>query len=177
MKTLVYIFNWFYLFSLSLWVGGMFLIGFLVEFQVRNGIEDPILRSNVMGGIMDIFIVHIIYTCIVLMVLAEVVKFLVSKYAKVGYVTQKATWSLFSKEALLPIMIVLAIYMGSIFRPQMHENDRLKRENPENAQLIQQSKANHSRFVWIFTVNMILGLRLFYIHGKEMTRFKGDSTG
>lgn len=177
MKRLVYIFNWFYLFSLSLWVGGMFLIGFLVEYQVRNGIEDPILRSKVMGGIMDVFNVHIIYACMAFMVLAEFVKFLVFKYGKAGYVPQVVTKRRYTKEVLIAIMIVLAIYLGSVFRPQMHEVDNEKRKNPENAQLIRQSKANHSRFVGLFTINMILGLSLFYIHGKEMTRFKGDLTG
>lgn len=177
MKTLVYIFNWFYLFSLSLWVGGMFLLGILVEIFVRVKIKDKALASDVMNGIMDAFNIHIIYTCIVLMVLAELVKFLVSKNEKAGYLPQALTKGRFGREVCLAVMIVLALYIGSVLRPQMHELDARKKANPENIKLVKQFDSYHSRLVWIYTVNMILGLRLFYILGKETTRFKGDSTG
>ncbi|VAX28551.1 hypothetical protein MNBD_NITROSPINAE05-392, partial [hydrothermal vent metagenome] len=40
LKRLVYIFNMFYLFSLSLWVAGMFLLGILVEIMVRITLRD-----------------------------------------------------------------------------------------------------------------------------------------
>ena len=177
MKRLVYIFNWFYLFSLSLWVGGMFLLGILVEIFVRVKVEDKALASNVMNGIMDVFNTHIIYTCIVLIVLAELVKFLVSKNDKAGYVPQVVTKRRYSREVVLTIMVVLALYIGSVLRPQMHELDARKKVNPENIKLSRQFDSYHSRLVWIYTVNMILGLSLFYIHGKEMTRFVGDSMG
>jgi len=177
MKRLVYIFNWFYLVSLSLWVGGMFLLGILVEIFVRVKVEDKALASSVMNGIMDAFNTHIIYTCIVLIVLAELVKFLVSKNDKAGYVPQVVTKRRYSREVVLTIMVVLALYIGSVLRPQMHELDARKKVNPENIKLSRQFDSYHSRLVWIYTVNMILGLGLFYIHGKEMTRFKGDLTG
>ena len=37
-------------------------------------------------------------------------------------------------------------------------------------------KAVASKFVNIYSVNMIFGLSLFYIHGKEMTRFRKTLT-
>ena len=40
MKRLVFISNWFYLFSLCLWVGGMFLLGILVEIMVRINLNS-----------------------------------------------------------------------------------------------------------------------------------------
>lgn len=175
MKRLVYIFNWFYLFSLSLWVGGMFLLGILVEIFVRVRIKDKALASHVMNGIMDVFNIHIIYTCIVFMVMAELIKFLVSKYGKVGYAPQTVTMRRYSREAFLAIMVVLALYIGSVLRPQMHEMDARKKENPADIRLSKQFDSYHSQLTWLYTVNMILGLSLLYIHGKEMTRFEGDS--
>ncbi|MBT6296766.1 MAG: hypothetical protein HOJ14_09430, partial [Nitrospina sp.] len=46
MKRLVHSFNMFYLLGLSLWVGGMFLLGILVEIIVRIKLkEQPLLAS------------------------------------------------------------------------------------------------------------------------------------
>ena len=62
MKRLVHIFNMFYLLGLSLWVGGMFLLGILVEIIVRIKLkEQPLLASEVMNSIMNVFNVEIIY--------------------------------------------------------------------------------------------------------------------
>ena len=56
MKRLVHIFNMLYLLGLSLWVGGMFLLGILVEIIVRIKLkEQPLLASKVMNSIMDVF--------------------------------------------------------------------------------------------------------------------------
>ena len=43
MKRLVFISNWLYLFSLSLWVAGMFLLGILVEIMVRVNLKEQAL--------------------------------------------------------------------------------------------------------------------------------------
>ena len=72
-------------------------------------------------------------------------------------------------------MIVLAVYMGSFLRPEMHEVDKLKKANPADQKLQIRFDRFHSKFVNIYSVNMILGLSLFYIHGKEMTRFRKNS--
>ena len=169
MKRLVYISNWFYLISLSIWLSGMFLLGILVEIFVRNRIKDPILSSNVMNGIMDVFNVKIIYACIIFIVVACLINFLVYKYNRSGIVHPMVTKRRYAKEVMLVIMIVLAIYIGSFLRPQMHDLDALKKAKPENVKLERQFKSYHGRLVWLYTVNMILGLSLFYISGKEMT--------
>ena len=175
MRKLVYISNWLYLFSLSLWVGGMFLLGILVEIMVRVNLkEQPLVASKIMKGIMDVFNVHIIYTCIALIVIAEGVKFLVQKYGSTGIVSPRVTKRRYTKEVFLGIMIVLALYMGSVMRPQMHAVDKEKKANPENKQLQIQFNRFHQRLELLYTVNMILGLSCFYINGKEMTRFRED---
>ncbi|MBT5375773.1 MAG: DUF4149 domain-containing protein [Nitrospinaceae bacterium] len=172
MKRLIFICNWFYLFSLCLWTGGMFLLGILVEIMVRISLKDqPLVASSIMNKIMDVFNIHIIYTCIVLMVLAEAIKFLVAKYSSVGYESQIVTKRKYTREICLAIMIVLALYIGSILRPEMHAMDKLKKANPADQKLQIQFDRYHSRLTWIYTVNMVLGLTLFYIHGKEMVRF------
>jgi hypothetical protein len=72
----------FYLLGLSLWVGGMFLLGILVEIIVRIKLkEQPLLASEVMNSIMNVFNVEIIYICIGFMVTAEVIKLLVGKFS------------------------------------------------------------------------------------------------
>ena len=178
MKRLVYIFNMFYLFSLSLWVAGMFLLGLLVEVMVRITLrEQPLVGSSIMNKIMDAYNVQIIYTCIGLMLTAEVIKFLVKKYSKVGLKHFVVTKRAYTKEVVFAIMIVLAIYMGSFLRPEMHRVDQLKKANPADVKLQIQFDRFHSKFIWIYTVNMILGLSLFYIHGKEMVRFREDPPG
>lgn len=175
MKRLVYIFNMFYLFSLSLWVAGMFLLGILVEIMVRVTLrEEPLLGSAIMNKIMDAYNVPIIYTCIGLMLAAEIIKFLVTKYSKAGLKREVVTKRPYTKEVVFAIMIVLAIYMGSFLRPEMHRVDLLKKANPQDVKLQIQFDRFHSKFTWIYTVNMILGLSLFYIHGKEMVRFRED---
>jgi hypothetical protein len=165
----------FYLFSLSLWVAGMFLLGILVEIMVRVTLrEEPLLGSSIMNKIMDAYNVPIIYTCIGLMLTAEVIKFLVAKYGKTGLERVVVTKRPYTKEVVFAIMIVLAIYMGSVLRPEMHRVDLLKKANPADVKLQIQFDRFHSKFTWIYTVNMILGLSLFYIHGKEMVRFRED---
>lgn len=178
MKRLIYICNWLYLFSLALWVAGMFLLGILVEIMVRVNLRDqPEVGSLIMNKIMDVFNVNIIYTCIVLMVIAEVVKFFAAKKGWAGYQPVVVTKRRYLKETFLGIMIVLAIYMGSFLRPEMHEMDKLKKANPEDTRLQVQFNRFHTKFETIFAVNMILGLCLFYIHGKEMTRFREEREG
>jgi len=173
MKRLIYFSNWLYLFSLSLWVGGMFLLGILAEIVVRVKLkEQPQLASNVMNGLMDIFNVHIIYWCLGLMAAAAVLKFVADRQGWAGYTEPVVTKKRYTKEVFLVIMAVLAIYIGSVLRPQMHEMDQRKKANPENKQLQRQFDSYHSQLTWLYTVNMILGLGLFWIHGKEMTRFK-----
>ena len=176
MKRLIYFSNCLYLFSLSLWVGGMFLLGILTEIVVRVKLKDQKqLASNIMNGIMDAFNVHIIYWCMGLMVTAVVIKFLADKNRWAGYREPVVTKKRYTKEVLLAIMVVLALYIGSVLRPQMHDLDQLKKANPADIRLQTQFNSYHSRLTWFYTVNMILGLSLFYIHGKEMTRFEGNS--
>ena len=176
MKRLIYISNWLYLFSLSLWVGGMFLLGILTEIVVRIKLKDQkLLASSVMNGIMDAFNVHIIYWCMGLMVTAVVIKFLADKNGWAGYVEMVVTKKRYTKEVLLAIMVVVALYVGSVLRPQMHDLDQQKKANPADVRLQTQFNSYHSRLTWFYTVNMLLGLSLFYIHGKEMTRFREGS--
>lgn len=173
MKRLVYTFNMFYLLGLTLWVGGMFLLGILVEIMVRITLKDqPLVASKIMSRIMDVFNVEIIYTCIGLMIAAEIVKLLVQKFSKLEFDTPRVTKRRYVKEVILVIMIALAIYMGSFLRPEMHEVDHLKKANPADQKLQIRFDRFHSKFVNIYSINMILGLSLLYIHGKEMTRFR-----
>ncbi len=176
MKRLIFISNWFYQFSLSLWVGGMFLLGILVEIMVRINLKDqPQVASTIMNKVMDVFNIHIIYTCITFMVLAEMIKFLVAKYSSVGYESQVVTKRKYTREVCLVVMIVLALYIGSVLRPEMHAMDKLKKANPADQKLQIQFDRYHSQLTWFYTVNMILGLTLFYINGKEMARFSTRS--
>jgi len=178
MKRLVYIFNQLYLFSLAIWVAGMFLLGILVEIVVRVNLkEQPEVGSLIMNKVMDAYNVQIIYSCIGLMLAAEGVKYLVGNYSKAGLETRVVTKRRYTKEVVLAIMVVLAIYMGSVLRPEMHEVDRLKKANPTDQKLKIQFDRFHSKFTWIYSVNMILGLSLFYIHGKEMVRFRENDPG
>jgi len=180
MKRLIYIFNWLYLVSLSLWVGGMFLLGFLMEINIRFYTlkDQPELASKVINGVMDIFNIHIVYTCIVLMVLTVGIKFLASRKVWAGFMATVVTKRRYTKEVMLAIMILVAIYVGSVLRPQMHALDAQKKANPTDQRLETRFNRMHKNFEWFWTINMLLGLSLFYIHGKEMTRFKegaGDS--
>jgi hypothetical protein len=170
MKRLVYTFNLFYLFSLALWVGGMFLLGILVEVMVRITLKgQPEAGSLVMNRIMDVFNVHIIYTCIGLILAAELVRFLVGKLDLYPKVVAKRRYT---REIMLGIMIALAIYMGSVMRPQMHALDQLKKASPHDEKLQIQFDKFHSNFTLIYSVNMILGMCVFYIHGKQLVRFR-----
>ena len=150
----------------------MFLLGILVEIMVRINLKDQkLVASTIMNKIMDVFNIHIIYTCIAIMILAELIKFLVSKYSSVGYEPQVVTKRRYTREIFLAVMIVLAFYVGSILRPEMHAMDKLKKANPADQKLQIQFDRYHSQLTWLYTINMVLGLSLFYIHGKEMTRF------
>ena len=172
MKRLVFISNWLYLFSLSLWVAGMFLLGILVEIMVRVNLQDQkLVASTIMNKIMDVFNINIIYTCVTIMVLAEVVKFLIKKYSAIGYEPQVVTKLRYTREVFLAVMVILAIYIGSGLRPEMHAMDQLKKANPADQKLQIQFDRYHSQLTWLYTINMVLGLSLFYIHGKEMTHF------
>lgn len=176
MKRLIYFSNWLYLFSLSLWVGGMFLLGILTEIVVRVKLkEQKPMASSIMNGIMDAFNVHIIYWCMGLMVAAVILKYLAAQKSWAGYVEPAVTQKRFTKEVVLAIMVVLALYIGSVLRPQMHDLDQQKQAHPADLRLQARFDSYHSQLTWLYTVNMILGLSLFYIHGKEMTRFRDGS--
>ena len=178
MKRLVFLSNWFYLFSLCLWVGGMFLLGILVEIMVRINLkEQPQVASTIMNKVMDVFNVNIIYACITFMLVAELVKFLVARNKSSGYEPQVVTKRKYTREVCLAIMVVLALYIGSVLRPEMHAMDKLKKANPADQKLQIQFDRYHSKLTWIYTVNMILGLTLFYINGKEMARFRPTGRG
>ena len=149
------------------------MLGILVEIMVRINLkEQPLVASKIMNRIMDVFNVEIIYTCIGFMITAEIVKILVQKFSKLGFDSPRVTKRRYVKEVILGIMIVLAIYMGSFLRPEMHEVDKLKKANPADQKLQIRFDRFHSKFVNIYSINMILGLSLLYIHGKEMTRFR-----
>jgi uncharacterized membrane protein YedE/YeeE len=176
MRRLIYISNWLYLFSLALWVGGMFLLGILVEIIVRVKLkEQPQLASDIMNGIMDIFNIKIIYWCLGIMVAVVIIKFFVARNPVYGFSELRNSRRPYLKEIFLGIMVVLALYIGSVLRPQMHDMDKMKKANPEDIRLQKQFDSYHSQLTWLYTVNMILGLSLFYIHGKEMARFRDDS--
>ena len=106
------------------------------------------------------------------MITAEIVKFLVHKFSMHEFDTLTLARRKYMKEGILIIMIVLAFYMGSFLRPEMHDVDKLKKAYPADQKLQIRFDRFHSKFVNIYSVNMILGLSLFYIHGKEMTRFR-----
>ena len=150
----------------------MFLLGILVEIMVRINLKDQkLVASTIMNKIMDVFNINIIYTCVTIMVLAEVIKFLISKYSSVGYEPHVVTKRRYPREVFLAVMVVLAIYVGSVLRPEMHAMDQLKKANPADQKLQIQFDRYHSQLTWLYTINMVLGLSLFYIHGKEMARF------
>jgi len=150
----------------------MFLLGILVEIMVRINLKDQkLVASTIMNKIMDVFNINIIYTCVTIMVLAEVIKFLISKYSSVGYEPHVVTKRRYTREVFLAVMVVLAIYVGSVLRPEMHAMDQLKKANPADQKLQIQFDRYHSQLTWLYTINMVLGLSLFYIHGKEMARF------
>jgi hypothetical protein len=174
MKRLIYFSNWLYLFSLSLWVGGMFLLGILVESVVRRMVEQP-LKSQVMNRIMDIFNTQIVYWCLGLMIFAVVIKILAERKGWAGYVDNRVTKKRYTKQVLFALMVIVALYIGSILSPQMHAMDKLKQTNPADKRLQVQFNRYHMRVEMLYAVNMIVGLILFYIHGKEMTRFREGS--
>ena len=93
------------------------------------------LASSIMNGIMDAFNVHIIYWCMGLMVLAVVIKFLAARKGWAGYVEPAVTKRKYTKEVFLAIMVVLALYIGSVLRPQMHDLDQQKKANPTEIRL------------------------------------------
>ena len=111
------------------------------------------------------------------MVVAELVKFLVARNKSSGYEPQVVTKRKYTREVCLAIMVVLALYIGSVLRPEMHAMDQLKKANPADQKLQIQFDRYHSKLTWIYTVNMILGLTLFYINGKEMARFTPPGRG
>lgn len=177
MKRLIYITNWLYLFSLSLWVSGMFLLGILVEVIVRRMMSgEPALASKVMNRVMDIFNINIIYTCLVLMGLSVAIRFFADRKSTAGFREPKVTRARYTKHVFFIIMAAIALYIGDYLRPEMHAMDKLKKAQPHEVRLQKQFNSYHSQLTWLYTINMVLGLSLFYIHGKEMTRFRDEDS-
>ena len=58
----------------------------------------------------------------------------------------------------------------------MHAMDKLKKANPADQKLQIQLDRYHSQLTWLYTINMVLGLSLFYIHGKEIISFSIKQT-
>lgn len=177
MKFLIHFTNWLYLFSLSLWVSGMFLLGIMMEIIVRTTIsENPLLASQVMNKTMDIFNVKIIYICMILMGISIAIRFFADRKSTRGYSEPRVTRARYTKQVVFIIMACIALYIGDYLRPTMHKLDQQKKAQPHETRLQKQFDGYHSQLVRLFSVNMILGLVLFYIHGKEMARFREDET-
>jgi hypothetical protein len=73
------------------------------------------------------------------------------------------------KKTLIASSLSLLILSGSV----LAETDLA---NPVDQKLQIQFDRYHRQLTWFYSINMFLGLSLFYIHGKEMTRFSIQRT-
>ncbi len=71
-------------------------------------------------------------------------------------------------------MIMVAASLSLIGLLQITIGGDVLYGDPADKKLQIQFDRFHSKFTWIYSVNMVLGLSLLYIHGKEMARFRDD---
>ena len=166
MRILAYLCYWLELMGLTVWIGGMLLLGAVVAPTVFNTVKPIEMAGEAMSLVFRKFNGGLVYLCIALVVLGYLGKL---------FLSQKRGRSLRIEGGLLTVMVLLGLYIGVILGPRMEDLRQIRITNPSNSTAIIEFDRDHRISVTSFSVNLFLGLAVLFINAKEsvMTNVEG----
>lgn len=166
MKTVVSFFVWLELVGLGVWVGGMLTLGALVAPTVFNTVKPVEVAGEAMSLVFRRFNGGLVYVCIVWVAVGFLGK---------GYLGPPRGRSRWIEGGLLTIMILSALYIGSVLGPRMQElrQDRLR--DPSNTAVVAEFDRGHRLSERLFLLNMLLGLGVLFINAQDSMMIRSGS--
>lgn len=160
MRALAYLCRWIELVGMAVWVGGMLILGALVAPTVFNTVKPIEMAGEAMSLVFRRFNGGLVYVCIALVVFGFLGKY---------FLSQRRGQSLWIEGGLLTLMVLSGLYIGFILGPRMEYLRHTRIADPSNSTVIIEFDRDHRISVSLFSVNLMLGLAVLFIHAREAT--------
>jgi uncharacterized membrane protein len=170
MRVLAYLSRWIELLGLTIWIGGMMILGAVVAPTVFNTVKPIEMAGAAMSLVFRKFNGGLVYVCIVLVVLGFLGKL---------FLDQRLGRSRWIEAGLLAAMILVSLYIGAILGPRMEVLRHIRITDASNSAAIVEFDRDHRISVSLFSVNLILGLAVLFINAREsvIKGVEGDRAG
>ncbi len=160
MRALAYLCYWIELLGMAVWIGGMVILGALVAPTVFNTVKPIEMAGEAMSLVFRKFNGGLVYVCIALVILGFLGK---------SFLSQRRGRSLWIEGGLLTVMVLSGLYIGAILGPRMEDLRHIRIADPSNAAAIVEFNHRHRISETLFSVNLLLGLAVLFIHAREAT--------
>jgi len=151
-------FLWFEFLGLGIWIGGMLTIGALVAPTIFTHFGSMELAGAAMSLIFQKFNSGLVYVCIVMVVLG---------FGGKVFLMPRSGWSRRIEGGLIVLMILSAIYIGSVLGPKLQELREIRAGDGDNLVVKEQFERGHKLSVGLFNVNLFAGLVVVFIAARE----------
>lgn len=155
MKFLTSLFVWLELVGLSLWVGGMLILGAVVAPTVFNTVKPVEMAGEAMSLVFHRFNDGWVYVCIGLVVLGFVGKWFISRPRGVRIKIEAA---------VIAVLVLSGLYIGAILGPRMQTLRQITLTDRSNGAAVAEFDHKHKRSVQLFSVNIMLGLAVLWMN-------------
>lgn len=152
------IFLWFEILGLGIWIGGMLTIGAIVAPTIFTHLESIELAGETMSLIFQKFNGGLVYVCIFMVVLG---------FAGKVFLVPKPGWSRRIEGGLIVLMILSAIYIGSVLSPKLQELRMIRAGDGDNMVVKEQFEKGHKLSVGLFNFNLFAGLVVVFMAARE----------
>lgn len=167
MKFMANILVWLELLGLSVWIGGMIILGGLVAPAVFGQLPVQGAGGELMSTLFTRFNSLVAGICLGLIGIGFVGKVLLIRSRK---------WHRVMEGTALAILLGSAVYLGGILTPEMEQIRQTRIQNPDQPQLSEQFDAHHRTSERLFVINLFLGLGVFYLNALQITRDRAGRT-
>lgn len=158
MRALAYLCRWIELVGMAVWIGGMLILGALVAPTVFNTVKPIEMAGEAMSLVFRRFNGGLVYVCIALVVIGFLGKL---------FLCQWRVRSRWIEGGLLTVMILVGLYVGAILGPRMEDLRHIRIADPSNAAAAVEFDRDHRISETFFSVNLLLGLAVLFIHARE----------
>lgn len=163
MRALAFFSRWLELLGLTIWIGGMVVLGSLVAPTVFNTVKPIEMAGEAMSLVFRKFNGGLVYVCINMVALGFFGK---------SFLDQNRSRSRWIEGGLIAVMILISLYIGAILGPRMEELRHIRITDPSNSAAIIEFDRDHRISVTSFTINLLLGVAVLFINAKD-TVIKG----
>src|SRR5438552_1688276 len=143
MRPMAYLSRWIELLGLTVWIGGMVLLGSLVAPIVFNTVKPIEMAGAAMSLVFRKFNGGLVYVCIALVVLGFLGKFFLDRHR---------SRSRLIEGGLIAVMILVSLYIGAILGPRMEDLRHIRISDPSNSGAIVEFDRDHRISVSLFSV-------------------------